>query len=147
MTLQHPISKIQPLALTDDNALLALCEKKLLLKEAAELFCKVRVSLQLDKLPGRKVVWQLGNHAVTQLKENARVLPSHLFLTMLAYLHLGGRWVETLFQFLALIRPLGCQPKLLQLYHNCVPLLEMICPLIFHKYWLVVWLHLAVAGN
>jgi len=70
---------------------------------------------------------------------------------MLACLHLGGRWVEPLFQFLAHICPLGCQCKLLQLYHNRVPLLEMISLFIFHKYWLAVftwqWLGIVMADN
>lgn len=55
---------------------------------------------------------------------------------MLACLHLGGRGVELLFQFLARICPLGCQHKLLQLYHNRISLWEMISLFVFHKYWL-----------
>lgn len=38
MTLQNPTSKISSLALTGNNALLALFKKKLILKEATELF-------------------------------------------------------------------------------------------------------------
>lgn len=48
--------------------------------------------------------------------------------------------------FLALIRPFGCQCKLLQLYHNRGPLLEMISLFIFHKYWLAgfTWQRLGI---
>lgn len=70
---------------------------------------------------------------------------------MLACVHLGGRWVEPVFPFLARIRPLGCQRKLLQLYHHRVPLLEMISLFIFHKYWLAgftwQWLGIVMADR
>lgn len=73
----HPaISKIESLALIDSSALLALFKKKLILREATELSEWGEVSLRLDELPGRKVVWKFGYPTVTQQKENAPALTS-----------------------------------------------------------------------
>lgn len=76
MTLQHPISKIESLALIDSSAFLALFKKKLIPREATELPEWGKVSLGLDELPGRKVVWKFGYPSITQQKENVPALTS-----------------------------------------------------------------------